>query len=457
MSRRDYLIVFAVALAARLPFAIGILVAPDRAIQGDSDRYWMLGGSLLKHQTLGLAEEEHPWDGFRAVRVENGTAPDRDGNGLIPEGIRTPGYPLFVAGCRSVWDSPAAVVIGQVLLGGVTACLVAAAVLAFAGSRRGALVAGLLWALHPGTVAYDSTVMSDGLFSFTVALTFFLAARARTGRAFLIAAAAAGLAALVRPFGVFLVIPVAVLALARADRRWRTTAAVCVVAVLPTVAWCARNAAKGEGFRLCTVGDVTMYYYFAHYVRAEVRGEDGHATWSAGFPVRTAALRERVQPGEDCHAVAGRMAREEIAAAGPKPVARVLAKSQLKLWTSHSLGDALRPFGIEYKPSGLAAVFVLNEPGRPAFGPQTVLALLWVALNVFLLGWMFVSVVRLIRRRQWAIVLACGGMILLSSAAAMSNGIERYRLPLLVPGFVLIGATLARGKERPANRELLSV
>ena len=30
----------------------------------------------------------------------------------------------------------------------------------------------------------------------------------------------------------------------------------------------------------------------------------------------------------------------------------------------------------------------------------------------------------------------------------MSNGIERYRLPLLVPGFAMIGATMA-----PGNRE----
>ena len=314
-----------------------------------------------------------------------------------------------MAVCRAVWDSPAAVVLGQVLLGGLTAGLVVGVVFAFAGSRRGALTAGLLWALHPGVVAYDATVMSDGLFSFAVALTFFLAARARTGRAFLLAAAVAGLAALIRPFGVLMVVPVAVLALARADRRWRTTAAVCVVAVLPTVAWSARNASKGEGFRLCTVGDVTMYYYFAHFVRAEQRGEDGHATWSPAFPVRTAALREKVRPGEDCHTVAGRMAREEIAAAGPTPVARVLAKSQFKLWTSHSLGDALRPLGIEYRPSGLAAVFLLNEPGEPAFRPQTVLALGWVALNVFLLGWMVAAAVRLVRRRQWAIVLACAG------------------------------------------------
>jgi 4-amino-4-deoxy-L-arabinose transferase-like glycosyltransferase len=266
------------------------------------------------------------------------------------------------------------------------------------GTRPSAAIAGLLWALHPGVVAYDATLMSESLLSFSVAVTFFLATRARSRRAFVLAAAAAGLAALVRPFGVFLVVPVLILALARVDRRWLTATVVCATAAVPVLGWSARNAAVGEGFRLCTVTDVTTYY-FAHYVGAEERGEDGHKSWPAAFTTRTRALETSVAPGEDCHAGAGRMARAEIAATGPKLVARVLAKSQLKLWVSHSLGDALRPLGIEYKPSGLVGVLVLNEPGEPAVRPQTVLALLWVALNTFILGWLIVAFVRVVRRR----------------------------------------------------------
>lgn len=450
LSRRTFLLLFAVAVVARTPFAVGVLTEPNRAIQGDSNRYWMLAENLRTYRTLGLAEEEHPWTGFRAVREENGSAPGRDANGLLPEGLRTPGYPLFVAACRMVWNSPAAVVIAQALLGGVTACLVAGAAFAFAGSRRGALAAGLLWALHPALVAADAAVLTEGVFSFAVALTFSLAARARTGRAFLAAAAVAGLAALVRPFGVFLVVPVGVLALARVDRRWLTALAVCAVAAVPPAAWSARNAAKGEGFRLCTVGDLTMYYYFAHFVGAEGRGEDGNQTWATAFPGRTAALRRQVGPGEDCHAVAGRMARAEIAA-DRKSAVQVLAKSQFKLWTAHSLGDALKPLGIEHHPSGLMAVFVLNEPGETAFRPQTLLAVGWVGLNVVILGWAVLATVRAVRRRQWALVLGCGGMIVLCSAGTMSNGIERFRLPILVPVFVLIGATTGSGST-PAKR-----
>jgi hypothetical protein len=439
LPRRLYLMLFAVAVAARIPFAVGVLAEPSRAIHGDSKRYLMLADNLRKYQTLGLADEEDPWDQFRAVREANGTAPGRDANGLIPEGFRTPGYPLFVAVSRVVWDSPAAVVLGQVLLAGVTAGLVAGAAFAFAGSRRGALTAGLLWALHPGLAAGDAAVLTEGMFSFTVALTFFLAARARTGRAFLVAAAVAGFAALVRPFGVFLVVPIVVLAVARADRRWLTTALACLIAAAPPAAWSARNAVKGEGFRLCTVGDLTMYYYFAHFIRAEQRGENAHATWPAAFAERTAALRLTVGPGDDCYATANRMARAE-AAADPKSTAKVLAKSQIKLWTAHSLGDAARPFGLPHRPSGLLAVFAFGEAGEGSFRPETVLALAWVGLNVVVVGWMVMAAVRAARRGQWALVLACGGMIFLCAAGTMSNGQERFRLPILVPAFVLIGA-----------------
>ncbi len=440
IPHRTLLFIFLIALAIRTPFAVGILTDPTRAIQGDSNRYWMLAESLRSHRTLGLPEEEQPWNGFRAVREENGTASARDTNGLIPEGMRTPGYPLFVAVCRTVWNSPSAVVIAQALLGCLTACLVASAAFAFGGSRRGARTAGLLWALHPGLVAFDATVMSEGLFSFAVALTFLLAIRARTRRAFFIAALIAGLSALIRPFGIFLVVPVAILALGRSERRWLTTGAVCLIAAAPTVAWSARNAARGDGFRLCVVGDLTMYYYFAHFVRAEQRGEDGNQTWPASVPVRTELLRQRARPSEDCYALAGQMAREEIAA-DPKNAAKVLAKSQFKLWTGHSLGDALRPLGIEYRPSGLVAVFLLNEPGETVFGPQTFLALGWTAANSFILCWALIQAIKVVRRRQWMLFLVCAATVFLFSAGTVSNGIERFRLPILVPVFVLIGAS----------------
>ncbi len=438
--RRILPTLFVVAIIARLPLLIGLMADPHRAVVDDSKRYIMLADNLRMHGTFGLAEEEHPWVGFRELREQLGTAPARDANGLIPEGLRTPGFPLFLAAVRTVSHSPLAIVFAQILLSGATACLIASAAFAFSGSRRGAWTAGLLWALHPALIAMDAAVLSESVFTFGVALAFWFAARVQSGRMFLVAALIVGLWALVRPFGVFLVLPLAFAAFARADRRWWTTLGVCVLTALPSVAWSARNLAKGEGFRLCTVGDLTMYYYFAHAVRSEPLGTDWHATWSAAFPKRTDELREHAKPGDDCHALAGRLAREELAA-DPKSTAKVLLKSQLKLWTGHSLADVLRTFGIAYKPSGLMSTFVFGEESDTGFSGWTLVAAAWSLFNLAIFAWALIAAVKSLRRRMWVLFLSCVSVAALSAAGTMCNGQERFRLPILVPMIVLIGST----------------
>lgn len=441
LKLRFFIVLYLIALVVRLPILWSISQSPDRAVQDDSKRYWELADNLRHYQTLGLADEENPWHQFSDVREANGTIPPRDANGLRPEGLRTPGYPLLLAVLQSIWRSMTLVVALQVVLAGVTAGLIAAAAYGFSGSRRGAWLAGLGWALHPAIVIADANVLTESTFSFGVALTLFLLSRARSGRAVMVAALIAGLMPMIRPFGVFLAVPVVLMALQRTDRRWLNAVLAGIITVTPTVLWSARNQAKGEGFRLCTVGDLTLYYYFAHYVRCEQSGKDWRATWPSDFVVRTRELEQRVKPGEDVYAVASQMAREQIKS-DPKTTAKILAKSQFKLWFAHSLGDAHRAFGLPYQPSGLMAAFVLGEGNESGFRPETLMALAWTSLNGLMFIAMLWAIVVSIRRRNWGMLFCCVSLLGLSAAGTMCVGQERFRIPMMVPMLILIGGSM---------------
>ena len=78
------------------------------------------------------------------------------------------------------------------------------------------------------------------------------------------------------------------------------------------------------------------------------------------FEVLTHPMGERVGPGEDVFTAARRLAAEELAKR-PAAVARVHAKSLVKLLLDHSLGDAVRAFGVTYQPSGVFSRLVRSR------------------------------------------------------------------------------------------------
>jgi len=149
-----------------------------------------------------------------------------EGAGLsVVQPIRTPGYPLFLAGIFQVFGpGPVSILIFQHILGVASCGLIAYAAARLTRSRVGS-IAGLLLALDPWLFALESYALSEtltvALLAFAIALTLG-PARPRAYHALLIGMAL-GAACLTRPACQVLVpfVGLAWLVRAGAGRNWR--------------------------------------------------------------------------------------------------------------------------------------------------------------------------------------------------------------------------------------------
>ena len=457
LSRTALALVFAVALTARLALlGAGPWRDPGRAKLPDSYRYLELADNLGRHGTFGLAEEEStPWRRIVEIRDANGTGPARDANGLRYESLRTPGYPLVIAAVRSIAADDRAVLVLQCLLGSLAACAAVGIARAIGLAPRISTAVGLLWAIHPALVVYDDVFMTESLFNAGIAAGLLLATRAKSPAGCLGVGGLIGLASLIRPMVGFLYLPAAIaLAWPRPGRRSIHALCILVAALGPSAAWSARNWSRGEGFRVSTVGDLTLFYYSAAYAISEERGQDWSAAWPARVDELADRLGRRVAPGVDVYRASRAIAFEELARR-PVVTAKVLAKSQVKLFVNHSVADACHVFGFDYKPSGLFSRLVLGESAEKGPGGPGLLALAatWTLLNVAIAAAGLLGLVLTLRRRDLKAFLACGLPVVLIAVVTSTSGLERFRLAMMLPLVLLAGyaATPGAGKRSASS------
>jgi len=440
---------------------------PDRAIHADSQRYLLLAENLREHHTFGLRGPGGLMhQSVVRLRAANGTLPPADANGLRPESFRTPGYPAFIALVESLGGDIRAVLIIQCLLGAATASLAAFVGQSLGLSARGAIVVGIIWALHPALIVFDCAILTESLFNAAVVFGSFQACRARSSWGLFLAGVILGIASLVRPLG-FLYIPAAIaLAWPQVQSKMVGIAFLVLGCGLPLSAWAARNQAVDEGFRLTTVGDLNLLYYTAAYAISEERREDWLQSWPVRVEGLTNLLRRRLQPGEDVISAARRLAWREIQVR-PKNVAKVQAKSWIKLFLDHSLDTAAATLGLPYQPSGLFSSFLLGHDPTPPRqqgnhgGPMgekgsswatRLGAFVWMLLNILIALAAVGGANRAMHQRQWRILIFGALSILLFTLATGSVGLERFRMPMMLPMFILAAALFCADRRLAATR-----
>ncbi len=164
---------------------------------------------------------------------------------FIPEPLRFPGYPLFLAPLCLAGCSPWLIAVAQALLLGALVLLVARFAAPLLGPRGARVAAGIV-ALHPAFAFFAAHALSDLLATLlglaTVMTTASLAPRARSGVA---PGALAAAATLVRPFLIFTLPLTAIVMTWRRGRRaiaaaLAVAAIVFLVAVSPYVAYTER-------------------------------------------------------------------------------------------------------------------------------------------------------------------------------------------------------------------------
>lgn len=261
MSLRRLLLVAAAALLCRGAFILAMGPASRYAWAPDTNDYAPLARSLVLRQRFSKSEQE-PY---------------------VAETFRTPGYPAFLAlFCPDAEACPSerAAVWAQAAVGALACVLLSLCAFLLFGDALAATAAGLGLAVDLVTVLHTGLLLTETLFTSVFVAGLLALAWAwrggpeRAGRAFL-AGLAFGLAALIRPAGLyFFLFGGAALALAWAGRPRRAAALalfVCGATLIPT-AWCWRNFHATGRFTFTPIQGLNIAYMRAAGVEMRLAG-----------------------------------------------------------------------------------------------------------------------------------------------------------------------------------------
>jgi 4-amino-4-deoxy-L-arabinose transferase-like glycosyltransferase len=293
-------LVVLLAVVARLGLFLAASGVPEGFVhEPDSSEYWTLARNLVGAGRFSL----------------------QPGPPFAPDHTRTPGYPAVLA-TLAVLAGPApvaAALVGALIGAGTVAVLVVGGARSL-GPERAAVAGGIL-ALDPASVAYSMALLTEPLFTLCLVLGLLAVWDGlRVGRLASLARGSAwlGLAALVRPIGLYLPLLLAGALASRRDRGWRWLAAGATVLLLGTggltLPWMLRNAWTGGRAELSAIPTINLYYHRAGAVLADAWGVSREAvrTELAGRLADMATAGPLSEP--EVHRWMDRWAREIILA-----------------------------------------------------------------------------------------------------------------------------------------------
>jgi 4-amino-4-deoxy-L-arabinose transferase-like glycosyltransferase len=421
--------ILGVAFAARVTIFLFALQDPQRFYSPDAQEYW----PLAQH--------------FRAAFTDTKSE-------FFELGLkRTPGYPGYIAAITTPFgDHESLVVFTQILLSVATVGLLYVLARELWGTRAALVAAGLL-AIDPISVIMPSYLQPETLFTLLlVAATLVLVrgVRARSWPLVAVAGLTFGVAVLVRPVALYmLVVLVPITWVLASPRAWRERIALSGVLVIafavPVGGWIIRNERTTGVFILSTIeGRDLLRFRAAHALAFE-----------EGIPVGTA--RDRL------------LAKVERESEGKNPAERSRAETSeaIKTMLDHPVGTAVstaRGMSRLVFGPGRAEFFRLvgaDDPNRIRGDRLPVIGLEFVILLVILVGAVAGAVIAALRRRWAAFSVGVGCAAYLIVVASSGGAFSRYRAPaspylaLLagIAGAVILAKTLpATRRSRAADR-----
>lgn len=403
---------FLVALILRLALFFGSApwgaAAQERILSGDAGQYHLLASAIA---------DQFSFEGFT--------------------GLRTPGYPLWVAAWYAAFGAePWVVLFVQAFLDAGTAWVIYAVAREFGAPRGIAQLAMLLYALEAVAIALSQQLLSETLFTFLLITAAYLLARSVLRRSLpyaLLCGLALGAAAVVRPIGLYIPIlfsPCFFL-LGSAWRQriayFAVFAAGTLLAVLP---WCAFYYIRFDRFSLSTIEGYNLLTYNAARVKARqehidsaeaVRQLEGNALQGMGNPFVRADAQKRIAL--------------EYIAAHPLIYARAHLKGSVNTLVGTAKSDLMFVAGTPPAVKGGSALTegfggrlrrVMAHAKREWFLTPILFALQSVIYAFFLYGaW------RVWRSGRRPLVIMCILIIAYFTLTAGVVGYVRYRMPAM--------------------------
>ncbi len=221
------LTLFLSLLVLRLAVASLGFLYPQTVMTYDSPQYWAMAGELLQGKPLTY-------------------------KGIL-DFTRTPLWPLLVAFCRAVWDSPGSVILLNALLWSISGLFIYKII----GGKKG-LFAALILNLSPLSWKLANTLMSESLLVLSILGALLLAKRGGFW-----AGASSGLVAFVKPIGLFFG------SLVLSTKR-RASFLLGFGATVLT--WAIRNWLITGALTFSTISDINLIFYIAPRVVAKAEG-----------------------------------------------------------------------------------------------------------------------------------------------------------------------------------------
>lgn len=368
---------------------------------------------------------------------ETGRYAVRDGAVETPETYRTPGYPLFLIPFLDATNQPHHRRIQwiQVLLGALSAGFLAWAALEFWGSRTPALLAGGAFALDYVHAIHSLFILSDVLFVLFLSMLVF----ALTRRSYAWAGALSACAALIRPVGVYLPFVVGLALLVPTARSrgpvLRTVVLYLSCALLPLVAWTARNHAVMGRWTFSSFQDANLYLVRAALVESQEK--------NLSYPDAIASIEQQ----RKLASVPDNVWATSYLLHHVPAYLRLMAKDAVKLFSGNSMKIAAWIFARD-ESYGPQAVAVHGE-GSPIAQANELLhrhigvGLLMIVYGAFL-GLVYLLCLRGIWEsgtgKGWGITLLFLSIPLYFTAVTLGSGAQaRYRLPIMPALFLFAG------------------
>ncbi len=433
-----------VALALRLGFfAVGPGQDLDRALQPDSPRYLELGRNIAESGTFALPVEP---DGsmhatVQQLRRQRGELEPVDSLGLVPETMRSPGYPWFIATINWLGGQTRALLVTQCILSAWSVVLVYALAWRLIKRRSLALIPAAVVAANPADILAANAVLTESVFTVALlgALVLVTLSYRPAWKLNLILVATAGLmlgvAALIRPVGIFLA-PAVVLWWIVTQPRWRTVTLSVVLlcgAALPIAGWSSRNARIGLGSRISHIDSFQNFAKTSVFIEMALQNKHQYPKdWTPLYEQEMRELHASLQPDETVFAGMNRLAMAKIKA-HPTTYAAVLADNMVKFFTDHSQPYLHAALGGEYQSTGLRDALLMRGSGAATGdrAPTMLACLAWSGFNAVLLALACVGLVRLTLQRRMAAALLIAGMLFYFAFATQAHGLERMRVPVL--------------------------
>lgn len=371
-----------------------------------------------------------------------------------PDPWHTPVYPALMAVIYAIFGArPWTVLAAQAVLDSFTALILFALARRFLQGRIAPVAAALGYALDPIAILHTANILTDVLYVFVMVAGASLLAgairdfpeRVEWNRCVL-AGAVFGLAALVRPVGLYMPAALAVLLIWLGRRSPRRTvlaiAAFSIQFFMTTAPWQMRNWALYRSLSLTAMGDFDTIALFTVPIEMELRNVTDHEARKRLMAQADELMRRDGIEADAAHPLAkapywNRVARG-LALEHPLLFAKYYMRGVLYFWTNMATGrianliehrqDSPVPTAGAVDKTPLHGIW---EPIRAKSRTELLIACCvapWFVLTYFAAAW---GLATAIRSKLTPFLWLCGTLVLYYVLITGTAGLARFKLPAI--------------------------